>query len=126
MINPDQLPPIHHHLGGHDIAWDDAQGILQIKYVTKDSFTNPRGSVEGGMLCAILDDVMGILSVFHQGSKPAATINMHIDFFKPCQVGEVTAKAWFIKQGSRVLSMESEVWQDDKRIAKCSSAFLVL
>lgn len=126
MFDSHQLPPIHHFLGGHDIKWHAEQGILEIKYQTQQCFINPRGSIEGGMLCAILDDVMGVLSVFNKAERLAATINLHIDFFRPCQVGEVLAKAWFVKEGKKVLSMESEAWQKDKLIAKCSAAFLVL
>ncbi|KAA8731332.1 PaaI family thioesterase [Acinetobacter qingfengensis] len=121
-----KLPPIHHFLGGHDIEWDAGQRTLQIKYQTQQSFTNPRGSIEGGMICAILDDVMGVLSALNHTERPATTINLHTDFFRPCQVGIVATKAWFIKEGQKVLSMESEAWQDNKLIAKCSAAFLVL
>lgn len=126
MFDLNQLPPIHHFLGGHEIEWDFKQRIVQVKYQTLQSFTNPQGSIEGGMLCAILDDVMGILSALNQSQRPTTTINLHTDFFRPCQVGLVTTKAWFVKEGQKVLSMESEAWQDNKLIAKSSAAFLVL
>ena len=58
----EHLPPIHHHLGGHNIQWNTDHTELEISYVALDSFTNPRGSVEGGMVCAMLDDVMGLFA----------------------------------------------------------------
>ncbi|WP_180028010.1 PaaI family thioesterase [Acinetobacter sp. YH16032] len=120
------LPPIHHLLGGHQLQWDKEKREISVQYTALESFTNPRGSVEGGMICAMLDDAMGILAALNQTEKPAATINLTIDFFRPCEVGEVLAKAWFIKEGRKILSIESEAWQHGKLVAKTSAAFMVL
>ncbi|PNW16256.1 PaaI family thioesterase, partial [Acinetobacter sp. AKBS16] len=49
----EHLPPIHHHLGGHNIHWNDQNTELTIHYTALESFTNPRGTVEGGMICAM-------------------------------------------------------------------------
>lgn len=122
----EHLPPIHHLLGGHNIQWDAERRQLTVNYIALESFTNPRGSIEGGMICAMLDDVMGILAALNQTSKPAVTINLSMDFFRPCEVGEVQAKAWFIKEGRKILSIESEAWQQGKLVAKTSAAFMVL
>ena len=120
------LPPIHHLLGGHQLHWDKEKREISVQYTALESFTNPRGSVEGGMICAMLDDAMGILAALNQTEKPAATINLTIDFFRPCEVGEVLAKAWFIKEGRKILSIQSEAWQHGKLVAKTSAAFMVL
>lgn len=126
MFNLEQLPPIHHLLGGHNIHWDADKREITVSYTALESFTNPRGSIEGGMLCAMLDDAMGILAALNQTKKPAATINLSMDFFRPCQVGDVQAKAWFIKEGRKILSIESEAWQHGKLVAKTSAAFMIL
>lgn len=121
-----QLPPVHHLLGGHNIQWQTEQRELTVDYIALHSFTNPRGTVEGGMLCAMLDDVMGILAALNQSTQPAATINLSMDFFRPCEVGLVQAKAWFVKEGRKILSIESEAWQHGKLVAKTSAAFMLL
>lgn len=126
MFNLKNLPPIHHLLNGHDLHWDKDLAQIHVKYIALESFTNPRGTVEGGMICAMLDDAMGILAALNKTEKPATTVNLSIDFLRPCHVGNVETKAWFIKQGSKILNIESEAWQQGKLIAKCSSAFLVL
>ncbi|KMV00233.1 PaaI family thioesterase [Acinetobacter schindleri] len=122
----EHLPPIHHLLGGHNIQWDAERRQLTVNYIALESFTNPRGSIEGGMICAMLDDAMGILAALNQISKPVATINLSMDFFRPCEVGEVQAKAWFIKEGKTILSIESEAWQHNKLVAKTSASFIIL
>ena len=121
-----QLPPIHHFLRGHDLKWDDEGRTIEVSYIARPEFCNPRGTVEGGMLCAMLDDAMGILAAMNQQQKPAATINLSMDFFRPCAVGPVQTKAWYVREGRKILSIESEAWQDSKLVAKISSAFMVL
>ncbi|MHA3890592.1 PaaI family thioesterase [Acinetobacter sp. GXMZU3951] len=120
------LPPIHHLLGGHNIQWHAEQLELEISYMALDSFTNPRGTVEGGMLCAMLDDVMGLFAFIVNGQKPATSINLSTDFLHPCHVGIVNTKCRFIKQGKTILNIESEAWQNHKRIARSTANFMVL
>ncbi|HEX5381768.1 MAG TPA: PaaI family thioesterase [Acinetobacter sp.] len=120
------LPPIHHLLGGHNIQWNADQTELEISYVALDSFTNPRGSVEGGMVCAMLDDVMGLFAYLANNQTPATTINLTMDFLRPCLVGTVLTKCRFIKQGKVILNIESEAWQNQKLIARSTANFMVL
>lgn len=120
------LPPIHHLLGGHDIQWNAETCELGIRYLALESFTNPRGTIEGGMICAMLDDVMGLFSVLANQGKAATTLNLNTDFFRPCHVGEVITKCRFIKQGNTVLNIESTAWQQQKLIARSTANFMVL
>lgn len=120
------LPPIHHLLGGHEIQWNSEKREITVSYIALESFTNPRGTVEGGMICAMLDDAMGILAALNQMQKPAATINLSMDFLRPCNVGDVQAKAWFIKEGRKILSIESEAWQNNKMIARTTANFFIM
>lgn len=126
MFNFTEMPPIHRLLNGHNLEWDSKQRIISVSYTAIESFSNPRGSVEGGMICAMLDDAMGLLAALNQAKKPAATINLAMDFFRPCELGEVQVKAYFIKEGRKILNIESEAWQQDKLIAKTSAAFMLL
>lgn len=126
MVIPSEFPPIHYHLGGHNVHWDETAQALHIGYAAKHEFTNPSEVVEGGMVVAMLDDVMGILCDMKSTPKVATTVNLNTTFLRPCRVGEVETKAWLVKQGSRVISVESEAWQDNKLVVKSSASFLVL
>ncbi|MFT4021350.1 MAG: PaaI family thioesterase [Acinetobacter sp.] len=124
--NTNALPPIHHLLGGHNIQWNANKTELSIHYIALDSFTNPRGTVEGGMLCAMLDDIMGVFAHLANQGKAATTISLNTDFLRPCLVGEVVTRCRFIKQGKTILNIESEAWQQDKLIARSTANFMVL
>ena len=120
------LPPIHHCLGGHDIKWDQDKKNLQVGYIGKAEFCNPRGSIEGGMLCAMLDDAMGLFAYYANEQKPATTINLSTDFLRPCLPGEIQVRCYFIKQGRQILNIEAVAMQQDKLIAKMVANFMVL
>ena len=126
MDMTDKLPPIHYLLGGHHIQWNDQAQQLEIDYVALESFTNPRGTVEGGMICAMLDDVMGLFAFLANDRQPATTINLTVDFLLPCQVGVVQTKCRFVKQGKSILNIESEAWQNHKMLARSTANFMVL
>ncbi|ENX46691.1 MULTISPECIES: PaaI family thioesterase [Acinetobacter] len=126
MDMTNKLPPIHYLLGGHHIQWNDQAQQLEIDYVALESFTNPRGTVEGGMICAMLDDVMGLFAFLANDRQPATTINLTLDFLRPCQVGVVQTKCRFVKQGKSILNIESEAWQNHKILARSTANFMVL
>ena len=125
MIAAEKLPPIHHLLGGHDVTYDVSQGSLQAKYQALADFTNPKNTVEGGMICAMLDDAMGILAHVVE-NKPSSTVSLSMEFLRPCQIGEVLVMAQVIRQGKSVLNLESQAWQNGKMLTKCQAVFLIL
>lgn len=126
MFDLKQLPPIHYFLHGHELNWDTKTRVLKVNYVATQAMCNPRGHIEGGMLCAMLDDAMGILAALNQAERPATTVNLHMDFYRPCQIGVVHCIASFRKEGRKILNLHSEAWQDEKMIASVDAAFLLL
>ena len=51
-----ELPPITTTLGGAIQKVDLGAGTLASRYVAAPAFLNPAGQVQGGILCAMLDD----------------------------------------------------------------------
>lgn len=69
---------------------------------------------------------MGLFAFVANEQKPATTINLSMDFLRPCLVGEVLTKCRFVKQGKTVLNIESEAWQNNKMVARSTANFLIL
>ncbi|MBP6116418.1 MAG: PaaI family thioesterase [Neisseriaceae bacterium] len=126
MTQWQNLPPIHHTLGGQVLAWDAAQQRLAVQYEALPAYVNPRGQVQGGMLAAMLDDGMGVLAMLASAPAAATSINLTLDFFKPCVPGQVLVKCRLKKQGSRVLHLEAEAWQGETLVARSTANFLLL
>ena len=74
----------------------------------------------------MLDDVMGLFAYLANNQTPATTINLTMDFLRPCQIGTVLTKCRFIKQGKTILNIESEAWQNEKLLARSTANFMVL
>lgn len=126
MFDLKQLPPIHYFLHGHELNWNADTRNLRVDYIATQAMCNPRSHIQGGMLAAMLDDAMGILAALNHAERPATTVNLHMDFLRPCHIGVVQCNASFHKEGRQILNVYSEAWQDDKIIASASAAFLLL
>lgn len=56
-------PPVLTLLGGVIREVNAEAGLLRTDYTAAPSFLNPAGGVQGGMLCAMLDDLTASLQV---------------------------------------------------------------
>jgi uncharacterized protein (TIGR00369 family) len=79
---------------------------------------NPDGSVQGGMMTSMLDDVTALLLIIKSDASiyPSST-NLHSHHHRPLFKGKVTAKAFLIKQGRTIASVRGEIYDDKGRLA---------
>src|SRR5581483_6392636 len=53
------MPPVARLLGWTLVSVDPARGEIRVRFEAKPDFLNPAGTVQGGILTAMLDDTMG-------------------------------------------------------------------
>ena len=72
---------------------------------------NPDGSVQGGMMTAMLDDVTALLIIINSNATlyPSST-NLHSHHHRPLFKGTVTAKAHLIKMGKTIATVKGEIY----------------
>lgn len=117
-------PLIHQHLGGKIIHLDREHGLkLRVQYSPKAEFANPMGHVQGGMLCSMLDDAMGLFGIIANEGKPQATVSMNVSFLRPCLVEAVYVDVYFVRQGRKFSNIESIALQNGKEVGKASAVF---
>ncbi|OTG90780.1 PaaI family thioesterase [Acinetobacter sp. ANC 3813] len=118
-----QPPAIHTFLGGkiESIQQDEWQAV--ISYQPRPEFSNPMGQLQGGMLCSMLDDAMGLFAMLAQEGAPAATVTMNVSFLRPCQLEQVEVHVCFVRQGRRISNIEAVAYQQAKAVAKATAAF---
>ena len=118
-----QPPAIHTFLGGkiESIQQDEWQAV--ISYQPRPEFANPMGQLQGGMLCSMLDDAMGLFAMLAQEGAPSATVMMNISFLRPCQLQQVEVRVSFVRQGRRISNIEAVAYQHAKAVAKATAAF---
>lgn len=119
------LPPITATLGGKLVSLDERE--LVCEYVGAPAFVNPAGQVQGGMLCAMLDDVTALLvvSTLDEGEH-CATLSLHTSFVRSALPGVLRGRSKLVRRGRGVCNVEGELWQDDRLIATASAVVMVV
>ncbi|MEX3809607.1 PaaI family thioesterase [Paraburkholderia sp. BR13439] len=119
-------PPISTTLGNRIVLVDIEAGRIECEYQGLPAFANPAGQVQGGMLAAMLDDVTALLCMASlREDKHCATLSLNVSFLRPGKPGLITGRASLVRQGSRVVNVEGELWQDDKLLATATAVNLV-
>ena len=94
------------------------EDYLELEGEFPDETLNPDGSVQGGMMTSMLDDVTALLLIIKSDASiyPSST-NLHSHHHRPLFKGKVTAKAFLIKQGKTIASVRGEIYDDKGRLA---------
>jgi len=120
-------PPIHTFLGGKVEKVQQENGWKAvISYQPRPEFANPMGHLQGGMLCSMLDDAMGLFAIIAQEGTPSATITINVSFLRPCHIAPVEVEVYFVRQGRRISNIESVAYQNGKEVGKASAAFTIV
>lgn len=107
---------------------DYNQETLEIKVSFEGSelFANPAGHIQGGFLCAMLDDVMGPALVFSLDEHQfAPTLELKTQFIRPAKVGKIEGRGKVVSKGKQVCYLEGELYQEDRLIAKATATAII-
>lgn len=105
-------------LGARIVALDLDAGRLEMGFEGLDAFLNPAGTVQGGMLAAMLDDVTASLVTATAGpDERCATLDLHTAFVRPCPVGSIAASATLVRRGREVCVVQGELRRDGVVVA---------
>ena len=94
-----------------------SQGKLELEGEFNDSSLNPDGSVQGGMMTAMLDDVTSLLIIIETKGKvyPAST-DLHTMHHRPLIKGKVIARGSIIKKGKKIASTRGELFDEEGQL----------
>ena len=102
-------------------------GELFFSYLVRKEMTNPSGTLHGGVIAGIIDDLIGA-TVYSLGlNHTFTTVNNSIDYFAPAKEGDlITAKTAIVKNGRTIINLQCEVFLPAKErlIAKGYSNML--
>ncbi|MDP8984509.1 MAG: PaaI family thioesterase [Pseudomonadota bacterium] len=97
------LPPIALHLGWRLVSWNAESKIIRAEFLTQPEFLNPAGYVQGGILCAMLDDVMGSAFVAATGGALIqSSIDMHVSFLAAAKPGYLYGVGQVVQLGKTI------------------------
>lgn len=113
-----EKPPVLTLLGSRIIAVDAAQGTLTAAYEATASFHNPAGTIHGGMLAAMLDDLAAsLVDATVRAGESVATLNLNVSFLRPAAAGAITGEARMLRRGRDVCHVLGTLRQDGKEVA---------
>ena len=82
-----------------------------------DRFANPRGQVQGGYLCAMLDEAMSVsVLVASKMTCVAPTVEMKTSFLRPAMPGPLRAVGRVVKWGRTIAFTEGEIYDAEGRL----------
>jgi uncharacterized protein (TIGR00369 family) len=105
-----EISPAAVLLGREIVSVDTESGEVRLRFLAAQQFSNRHGTVQGGMLAAMLDSATGNAVIANLPSdRTAVTTRLDTTFIKPAALGPLTATARFVKLDDRSASAEAEL-----------------
>jgi uncharacterized protein (TIGR00369 family) len=103
--------PIATLLGAKPLSCDPVAGRITIWFEAKPEFCNLLGTVQGGMLAAMLDLVMSFSALCTMGGPGfvVPTIDMNTHFLSPARPGRIVGEGAVVKKGRTITFMEGRL-----------------
>jgi uncharacterized protein (TIGR00369 family) len=120
-----EVPPAAVLLGREIISVNAKSGEVQLRFLADRQFSNRHGTVQGGMLAAMLDSATGnaVMASLPQ-DRTAVTTRLDTRFIKPAALGPLTATARLVKQDERSALAEAELFDSSGEVVARATAEL--
>jgi uncharacterized protein (TIGR00369 family) len=105
-------------LGFRMVAVSQADKRVEVEFEAKaELLLNPMKQIQGGYLCAMLDECMSVACMVASGmTHVAPTAEMKTTFFRPAMPGKIKGVGKVVRWGSRVAFTEGELYDPDGRL----------
>lgn len=102
--------------------WRDGD-VACMRVTLGKAFEGAPGRAHGGVVAALLDEVMGLMNVIH--GAMAFTAQLDITYVAPTPVGEpIIARAWLARRDNRKQFVEATLHADDVLVASANALFI--
>lgn len=103
-----------------------AEGMLEAEFEVREDMTNPMGTIHGGVVSFIFDELIG--ATVHTLNLPThfVTTNLTVDYLLSAKQGEkIRAKAFVVRKGRNVINTRAELFDHKNRLIAHASSNLV-
>ena len=131
MADPKELPemvegfnPFGDLIGLEFTAYGDGRSRCELE--VKGGLFNPHGVLHGGVIYSMADTGMGgaLYSVLEEGEL-CTTVEIKIAYFAAVESGRLTCDTMVIERRSRIATLESEIKNEDRLVAKALGTFYI-
>lgn len=116
-------PPAARLLGREVVSIDSVAGGATLRYKAQPEFLNRHGTVQGGMLSAMLDSATALaLYAVLPAELTGVTKTLNVTFLKPAKLGSFTAVSQLISRDERNASTTGELRDEDGLLVATAEA----
>jgi uncharacterized protein (TIGR00369 family) len=109
-------PPGSQLLGFRMVRVNQADREVEVAFEASEQLTNPMKQIQGGYLCAMLDEVMSVACMVASGMTAVApTVEMKTSFFRPALPGSIRGVGRVVRWGKTIAFTEGELLDDQGR-----------
>jgi uncharacterized protein (TIGR00369 family) len=112
------IPQLHYSnasslLGMKVNSFDRELGVLEASFVAHSDFFNRAGNIQGGIVTAMLDDLMGYaLGLSLPADKFAPTANLNVSFLRPAKTGALSGRGQILKREGAVYHLAGKLYNE--------------
>jgi acyl-CoA thioesterase len=101
--------------------------LIGLEFMVKESHLNPHRMVHGGVIYSLADTGMGgaLFSSLDRGQR-CATLEIKISYLHFVTSGNLSCESKVVRKSRRFGFTESEVYNDERLIAKATGTFAIL
>lgn len=105
-------------LGFRMVAVSQAEKTVEVEFDARaELLLNPMKQIQGGYLCAMLDEAMSVACMVASGMTAVApTLEMKTSFLRPAQPGKIKGIGRVVKWGRQVAFTEGELYDPEGRL----------
>jgi uncharacterized protein (TIGR00369 family) len=102
--------PSSAHLGLEFIDCDPVKGHIRVAYQASDQLCNLWGGIHGGMVAAMMDDVLALVfGLTLEWGQITPTLELKTSFLQAARPGRLLAEAVIIRRGKSISFAEAEL-----------------
>ena len=118
FVNSKNQPAGSRTLGFRMIEVSQAERRVVVEFDARaELLANPMKQVQGGYLCAMLDEVMSVACQVASGmTHVGLTVEMKTSFFRPAMPGKLTGVGRVLRWGKTIAFTEGELTDAEGRI----------
>ena len=120
-------PPVFAAMEGEIVTFDLEAGTLSAQFPVLESYLNPYGTMQGGMVAAAIDNTLGPLSVLI--APPNVTRRLEVTYSHPPTVdmGYIVVHGKLLEQQDRLLFFRADVRdREGLRLARAKAVHWIL
>lgn len=127
MLPGRPAPPIATLLGARLLALDTTAGTLAAEYEATTAFLNPAGTVQGGMLAAMLDDLCAaVVDARASEGGGVVTLTLNLSFLAPARPGRLQGRSAIVGGGRSICYVEAVLEQAGTEVARATACCRVI